>query len=126
MTTMKETVASISEAAIAAKSAAEEFGRSAGTRMDQARADTAGALHSAATAVRSSGSQAASGIGQCAEDTGQMLDSTSSYIGKHDGADMIHDMRTMVRRHPGSFMVLTASVAACIGYFAASKANERV
>jgi len=125
MTTMKDTATMLSENALAAKAAAEDMARSAGTRLDQARTDTAEALHSAASAVRSTGSQAASSVNQCAEETGQMLDSTSSYIGKHDAADMICDLRTIVRRHPGSFMVLTASVAACLGYFAATKSTER-
>ena len=125
MTTIKETAASINDAAMAAKSAAEDLGRSAGVKMDQARADTADALHSAAQSVRSTGSQAAASVDQCAQDTARRLDSTSSYIGKHDATDMIHDLRTIVRRHPGTFMVLTASIAACLGYMAATRNNER-
>ena len=125
MTTMKETATMLGEAALAAKVTAQDLGRSASNKMDQIRSDTADALHSAASAVRSTGSQAAASVDRCAEDTRQVLDATSSYIGKNDTTDMIHDLRTMVRRHPGSALLLTASVAACIGYFAATKYNQR-
>ena len=125
MTTMKETAATLGETVLAAKVAVQDIGRSASNMMDQARSDTARNLHSTASAVRSAGSQSAAMVEECAENTGARLDSTSSYIRKHDGADMMHDLRTIVRRHPGSFLLLAASVAACIGYVTGTKANRQ-
>ena len=120
MTTIKETAAALGETVHAAKGAVQDLRRSASTMMDQARKDTAEALHSAASTVRSAGSQSAAAVEGCAEGTGQRLDSTSSYIRKHDAADMAHDLRTIARRHPGSFLLLTASIAAVVGYMAGS------
>ena len=125
MTTMKETAATLGETVLAAKVAVQDIGRSASNMMDQARADTARSLHSTASAVRSAGSQSAAAIEECAEGAADRLDSTSKYIRKHDGADMLHDLRTLVRRHPGSFLLVSASVAACVGYFAASMTRNQ-
>ncbi len=125
MTTMKETAAALGETVLAAKVAVQDMGRSASDVMDQARTDTAAKLNSAASAVRSAGNQSAAMIEECSEGTGQRLDSTSSYLRKHDAADMLDDLRRIVRRHPGSFLLLTASVAAFAGYVTAAKTNRQ-
>ena len=125
MTTMKETTAALGETVLAAKVAAQDMGRSASNMMDQARTETARNLHSAASAVRSMGNQSAAMIEECAGNTGDRLDSTSSYLRKHYAADMMHDLRKIVCRHPGSFLLLTASVAACIGYVTGTRTNRQ-
>ena len=125
MTTMKENAAAVGEAVLSAKVAVLDMGRSASDMMDQARADTARCLHSTASAVRSAGNQSAASVEEFTESAGDRLDATSKYIRKHNGADMLCDLRTIVRRHPGSFLLLTASLAACVGYFAASKTNDQ-
>ena len=126
MTNMKETTAALGETVLASKSAVQEMHRSASNMMDQARADTANNLHSTASAVRAAGSQGSEAIEDFSEGAGQRLDATSSYIRKHDASDMAHDLRRIVRRHPGAFLVFTASVAACLGYVCGSKfSNSR-
>src|SRR5258708_19626345 len=107
MFTKKETAPTLAETAHDAKAAAQDLGRSAASKMDHARSDAADALHAAASAVRSTGSQAASRIDHCAEETGQMLDSTSKCIGKHGPTEMIHNLRTILRRHPVPSLFLT-------------------
>jgi hypothetical protein len=121
MTSVKETTAALSETVLAAKGAVQDIRRSATNMMDQARTDTAETLHSAASTVRAAGNQGSAAIEDFAEGTGQRLDATSAYIGKNDASDMAHDLRRIVRRHPGAFLLLTASVAACIGYVSGSK-----
>lgn len=125
MATMKETAAALGENVLAAKVAVQDMGRSASNVMDQARTDTAAKLHTAASAVRSAANQSASMIENCGEGAGHRLDSTSSYLDKHDAGDMMHDLRKIVRRHPGTFLLLTASVAACVGYLTASNKSNR-
>jgi hypothetical protein len=125
MTTMKETATALGETVLAAKSAVQDLGRSATNAIDQARTDAAAKLHTAASAVRSTANKSASMIEDCAEGAGHRLDSTSSYLDKHDAGDMLHDLRRIVRRHPGPVLLLTASVAACVGYWAASNKSNR-
>ena len=125
MTTMRETAAALSETVLAAKAAAIDLGRSASNMADQARADTAANLHSAASTVRAAGARSAEFVEEYTSDASRRLDSTSSYIRKHDGADMLHDMRRIVRRHPGAFVLFTAAVALCAGYLLAPKPDPR-
>lgn len=124
MTTIKETATALGEKVSGAKDAVLDARRSASNLMDQARTDTAGALHSAAAAVRAAGSHSAAAVEDATESAGQKLDSTSSYIRKNDAGDMLHDLRRVVRKHPGAFLILTAAVAALAGYLAATNNNR--
>lgn len=121
MTTIKETATALGETVLAAKGAVQGMRRSASNMLDQARVDTSASLHSAASAVRSAGNQGAEVIEGVAEGTGQRLASASSYLDSHDAEGMLQDLRRIVRRHPGSFLLLTATVACTIGYMTANK-----
>ena len=85
--------------------------------------DTSSSLHSAASAVRAAGNEGAEAIEGVAEGAGQRLASASHYLDSHDAGGMLHDLRRVVRRHPGSFLLLTATVACTVGYMTASKNN---
>jgi ElaB/YqjD/DUF883 family membrane-anchored ribosome-binding protein len=94
----------------------EELGRSAGKRLDEARDDTGGALHSAASSVRATGRQGSEAIDNLAASTANRLDATASYIEDHDLSDLFTGLRRFARRH------LTGSLvaAAAIGFLAGS------
>ena len=123
MTTIKETATALGETVLAAKDAAEDIRRSASNMVNQARVGTTDALHSTASAVRSAGNQGADAIDNVAQAADVRLAATSNYIGTRDASGILHDLRTIVRRHPGTFLFVAASVAATVGYLTASKQN---
>jgi hypothetical protein len=99
-----------------AKESVEELGRSAGRRLDEARDEAGGALHSTASSVRTTGRQGSRAIGHIAAGAADRLDATASYIEDHELRDMFAGLRRFGRRHlTGS---LVAAVA--IGFFAGS------
>ncbi len=121
MTTIKETATALGETVQAAKGAVEDMRRSASNMLDQARVDTSTSLHSAASAVRAAGSQGAGLIEGVAEGAGQRLASASHYLDSHDAGGMLQDLRRVVRRNPGSFLLLTATLACTVGYMTTCK-----
>lgn len=121
MTTIKETAAALGETVLAAKGAVQDIRRSASDMLDQARVDSSASLHSAASAVRSAGNKGAEVIEGAAEGTGQRLASASSYLDSHDAEGMLQDLRSIIRRHPGSFLLLTATLACTVGYMTANR-----
>ena len=121
MTTIKETAAALGETVLAAKGAVQDIRRSASDMLDQARVDSSASLHSAASAVRSAGNKGAEVIEGAAEGTGQRLASASSYLDSHDAEGMLQDLRSIIRSHPGSFLLLTATLACTVGYMTANK-----
>lgn len=123
MTSIKETATALGETVLAAKGAAQDVRRTASNIVDQARVGTTDALHSTASAVRSAGNQGANVIDSVAQAADVHLAATSNYIGTRDANGILHDLRTIVRRHPGTFLFVAASVAATVGYLTASKQN---
>jgi hypothetical protein len=117
LTTLETMTAKASELATEAKASMAELGRSAGRRMDEARDETGGTLHSAASSVRR-GSEAIEDLAAGAADR---LDATASYVEDHDLRGALIDLRKFGRRH------LTASlVAAAVIGFLAGSAYRRV
>ena len=109
MNTITETVSDLGRQA---KESAEELGRSAGRRLDEARDETGDALHATASTLRK-GSEAIDSLANGAADR---LDATASYVEDHDLRDVFTSLRRFARRH------LTGSVvtAAAIGFLAGS------
>ncbi len=121
MTTIKETATALGETVHAAKGAVEDMRRSASSMLDKARVDTSASLHSAASAVRTAGNQGAEVIEGVAEGAGQRLASASCYLDSHDAGGMLQDLRKVVRRNPGTFLLLTATLACTVGYMTTCK-----
>lgn len=99
-----------------AKESIEELGRSAGRRMDEAREETGGALHAAASCVRKTGRQSTEAIDNLATGTADRLDATASYIEDHDLRDALTGLRRFGRKHLTGSLV----VAGAIGFLAGS------
>lgn len=97
MTTLK----TITETAKEAKDSIEKLGRSAGRKLEEARDETGGALHTAASAVRT---------------TANRLDATASYIEDHDLKKVFTGLQKFGRRHLTGSLVAVAA----IGFFAGS------
>jgi ElaB/YqjD/DUF883 family membrane-anchored ribosome-binding protein len=116
LNTLKTLTETASELGKGAKESMEEFGRSAGKKLDEARNESAGALHAAASSVRTTGRQGSGAIDKLAAGAAQSLDATASYVEDHDLRGVLTSLRSFGRRH------LTGSLvaAAAIGFLAGS------
>lgn len=115
--TVTETAANLGKDA---KRAVEEFSRSAGRKLDDAREDTAGALHTAASSVRRTGRQGSEAIDNLASGTADRLDATASYVDNHDLEDAFNGLRKFARRHLAGSLVF----AGAIGFLAGAALNR--
>jgi ElaB/YqjD/DUF883 family membrane-anchored ribosome-binding protein len=115
MNVLTEAVSQVGETIAEAKEAAEAVARSAGQQLHQARRDTAGALHTAASSVRTTGCRGADAIGRVAEGTADKLDATASYIQEHDLGNAITSMRRFGRRHPTTTLVTGIAIGMLAG-----------
>ena len=120
MTSLKALTDAASEMGKDAKESAEELGRSAARKLDDARDETAGALHTAASSVRKTGRQSSEAIENLAAGTADRLDATGSYVDNHDLQDAFIGLRKFARRH------LTESIvcAAAVGFLAGAALNR--
>jgi ElaB/YqjD/DUF883 family membrane-anchored ribosome-binding protein len=116
MTTLKAVAETAAELGNQARESAEELGRTAGRKLDEARDETGGALHSAASSVRRAGRQSSAAIDNCSTRTADRLDATASYIENHDLGDAFTGLRKFARRHPTRSLM----AAAAIGFLAGS------
>jgi hypothetical protein len=96
------------------------MGRSAGRKVDEAREETAEALHNAASSVRTTGRQGSAAIDTLATDAADRLDATASYIEDHDLRSAFVGLQRFGRRHlAGSLLA-----AGVIGVLAGSALNR--
>jgi len=102
MNVLTETVSQLGGKMSDAKKTVEDLARSAGDQVDQARHDTADALHTAASSVRTTGCRSADAIGQGAANAADKLDATAAFVQEHDLGSSITRLRLFGRRHPTS------------------------
>lgn len=114
MNSVKDTATAFGESLHAARI-------SATNKLGEAAVGTEDALHSAAATVRDAGAQGAAVIDDLATGAGKHLASASAYLGRTDAASVSYDMQRMVRRHPGTFVLVAAVLAAGVGYLAGSQ-----
>jgi hypothetical protein len=99
-----------------AKTSIEEFSRSAGGRLDEARDETGDALHSAASSVRATGRRGSEAIENLAAGTADRLDATASYVEDHDLRGVLTDLRKFGRRHLTGSLVAVAAIGFLAGF----------
>ena len=121
MSTLRTVTEAASELRKEAKESVEELGRSAASQLDEARDQTAGALHTAASSVRKTGRQGSEAIDNFATSAADRLDATASFVEAHDLRGFLPDLRRFGRRH------LTGSLVAAVAIgFLAGSALRRV
>jgi len=120
LTSLKTLADTASELGKDARESVEELGRSAGRKLDEARDQTAGALHTAASSVRKTGRQSSEAIDNLATGAADRLDATAAYVDNHDLQDAFIGLRRFARRH------LTESIvfAAAMGFLAGAAINR--
>jgi len=120
MSSLREFADAASEIGKDAKGSVEEFGRSAGRKLDDARDQTAGALHATASSIRKTGREGAEAIDNLATDTADRIDTTASYVDNHDLQDGLNGLRKFARQHLAESLV----VATAIGFLAGAALNR--
>ena len=120
MTSLKTLPDAASEQGKDARESAEEMGRSAGRKLEGARCETVGALHSAASSVRRTGRQGSDAIDSLATGAADRLDATASYVQDHDLRDVFTGLRRFGRRHLAGSLV----AAVAVGFFAGAALNR--
>jgi hypothetical protein len=99
LTTLRTITDQASEFGGDAKESIEELRRSASTKLDAARDETADALHAAAASVRAAGRQGSEAIDNIAEGAADRLHATAAYVEDRDLSEMITGLRRFGRRH---------------------------
>jgi ABC-type transporter Mla subunit MlaD len=115
LTSLKTLTDAASELGKDARESLEELGRSAGRKLDDARDETAGALHSAASSVRRTGRRSSAAIDTLAAGAADRLDATGSYIDNHDLQDAFNGLRKFGRRHLAGSLVFAAAIGFLAG-----------
>lgn len=124
-TTIKEAASTVGESVLAAKEKVQEVRRSASNLVEQAGTGSEEALHTAASAVRRAGTQSADVIDGIAQTAGRKFASAASYLDPSaESCSMAEDLRRMVLRHPGSFLLAAAAFAGAVGFMAGSGASR--
>ena len=114
MTNLTDAAASIGDKASEVRNQAEHLVRSAGKKLQEARNETAGGLHAAASSVRNTGRQGSEAIGNLANNAADKLDATALCVESYDPRDAITGLRRVISRHPARSVV----IATAIGFFA--------
>ena len=95
--------------------AASKLGKDAIESLDDAREETAGALHTAASSTRRTGRQGSEAIGNLATGAADRLDATASYVDDHDLNDVVNGLRKFGRRHLTGSLVFAAAIGFLAG-----------
>jgi hypothetical protein len=116
MTNLKTLPETASELAARGREAAEELGRSAASKIEEARVETGGALHRAAASVREKGRKGSEAIDNFTATAADRLDASAEFVEHHDLRDALNGLARFGSRHLGACMV----GAAAIGFFVGS------
>jgi hypothetical protein len=93
----------------------KDLGLAAGEKLDNARKGTADALENAASSVRTNGRDGAKTIETLSENAAGKLDSTAAYVRSYDVGGMLSNLRQVVSKNPGGFLILAAGIGFLAG-----------
>jgi len=111
LTSLKTVVDAASELGKNAKESVEEFGR----KLDDAKDQTAGALHTAASTVRRTGRQSSAAIDNLATGTADRLDDSACYVDNHELSEVVDGLRKFGRRHLRGSLIFAAAAGFLAG-----------
>jgi ElaB/YqjD/DUF883 family membrane-anchored ribosome-binding protein len=111
----------ISDTLNSATAAAMDIRRTTEAKFDDARRETAASLHAAASAIKTAGETTSQTVDDLASTAANKLESASRYIRKHDADGMVSDIHSVIRRNPGTSVL----VAAGVGLFAGLALRRR-
>jgi hypothetical protein len=93
----------------------KDLGLAASMKLDEARKGTADALENAASSVRTNGRDGAKTIETLSENAAGKLDSTAAYVRSHDVGGILSNLRQLVSKNPGGFLILAAGIGFLAG-----------
>ena len=109
------TLTSLDEKASKLAEQVADFGRDAANIIDQARNETAGGLHAAASSIRRNVLEGSKVVDNLAESAATTLDEAGSFVKKHDLKRTLGESRHLVRRYPAESLALAAGVGFLAG-----------
>jgi ElaB/YqjD/DUF883 family membrane-anchored ribosome-binding protein len=116
MSNLAETASQLGAIVSEAQGRAEGLTRTAGKKLDEARDETADAIHRAASSVRTTARHSCEVLDDLATSAADKMDVTASYVEDHDPRRLFAGCRQFISKYPtGSLMVATA-----IGFVAGS------
>jgi hypothetical protein len=116
MSNLAETAAQLGAIVSEAHGRAEDLTRAAGKKLDEARDETADAIHTAASSVRTTARHSCEVINDLATSAADKMDVTASYIEDHDPRRLFAGCRQFISKYPTRSLV----VATAIGFVAGS------
>lgn len=115
MTNLRTVTEKASDFAMQAKESVEEAGRSAGKKVEEARDETSGALHAAASSVRETGRKSSAAIDNVAKGAADRLEATASYVEKADMKTVVTGLSGFIRRNLAGSLVVIGALAFLAG-----------
>jgi len=106
-----DVMGNMTDAKDAVADSAREAGRSLAEQVDKSRETAAGGLGKAAAAIRNSADHipGVKTLANSARTTANSLDSAADYVRSHDANGMMSDVHGVVRRNPGTALLVAAA-----------------
>jgi hypothetical protein len=111
LTSLKTVADAAPELGKDARGPLEEFGR----KLDDAKDQTAGALHTAASSVRRTGRQSSAAIDNLTTGAADRLDATAVYVDNYEFSDVVNGLRKFGRRHLTGSLVFAGAIGFLAG-----------
>jgi hypothetical protein len=112
----RKTTDAINEAAQRAKQRAREFGQIAADKLDEQRSTAAEALHGASSSLReNAASLPGDRMPAMAHTAAEKLGAAAGYVETHDTGEILQDLATLVKRHPGPAVLASIGIGFWIG-----------
>jgi hypothetical protein len=111
LTSLKTVVDTASDLGRDARQSVEDLGR----KLDDAKDQTAEALHTAASTVRRTGRQSSAAIDEFATGAADRLDNSAAYVDNHELSDVFNGLRRFGRRHLAESLLFTAAIGFLAG-----------
>jgi ElaB/YqjD/DUF883 family membrane-anchored ribosome-binding protein len=122
--TLKETAARAGARIAEAQEKAEDLGRMASAKLDEARNATATTLEDAAGYIRTTADEVKRAVDTAACHTTATLDSTATYVRSHGIREAFSDLEKLVRRKPGPSLMIATAVGFLAGAACTKKARR--
>jgi len=105
----------LSDAIGDAKNRTSELGRTLAEKVEETRDAAAGAVHSASESLHAKAENLPGGrpIADMAHSAADRLDSAAGYLAEHDTKELLGDVGSLVKQHPGKSLL----VAVVVGFF---------
>ncbi len=109
--------ATMADATASAKTKAADLGQKAADTVDANRSSAAGMLDSAANTIHDKSANLPGGekVAELAHETAHKLKDSADYVRTHDSKQMMADVESFVKSHPGQSLIAAAIIGFLTG-----------